>query len=488
MIDGRECLITVEHRDRDDRRQLGRAHRSRRRCCATPTPRCTAPSGQGRAHWHRFDDALVQEATRRFELEADLAPALDRGEFVLHYEPIHELAHHTIVGVEAFLRWEHPTRGFLRPGEFLEVAEQTGMIVPIGAWAMRAACAQARLWRDAGWPGWMSVNVSGRELAEPGLADTVATMLDETGVAARPALARADRERRSCARAVAATNELVDAAGARRAHRRRRFRHRAHAVAEAAAAADRLLQDRRRVRREPHRRRRDPSRRLRHGRRARAGRHDARPVGRSPKASSPRSRPRSSSSADASTVRASCSRARRPPGRPATDIASMTRARPCPSSRATASRRRSGTVLTSACEVDLDGRILRSRPRSARRLRAPHIGRRRRVRERSLRRRRRACRRGRSCTARARDGAADADTAAAARGRRRRDRGRVLGAHGRTARQTSASASATRRSATSFHARAGAPGALRSADRLPNRLLLLERRRAALAPGPRRWC
>ena len=91
---------------------------------------------------------------------------------MLHYEPIHELARHTIVGVEAFLRWEHPTRGFLRPGDFLEIAEQTGMIVPIGAWAMRAACTQARRWRDAGWPGWMSVNISARELAEPGLADT----------------------------------------------------------------------------------------------------------------------------------------------------------------------------------------------------------------------------------------------------------------------------------------------------------------------------
>ncbi|MDQ1380029.1 MAG: hypothetical protein QOJ71_748 [Actinomycetota bacterium] len=137
---------------------------------------------QGRAHWHRFDDALVEEATRRFELESELGPALEHGEFVLHYQPIHELACHTIVGVEAFLRWEHPTRGFLRPSEFLEIAEQTGMIVPIGAWAMKAACSQARLWRDAGWPGWMSVNLSPRELAEPRLAQTVSTVLEQTRV------------------------------------------------------------------------------------------------------------------------------------------------------------------------------------------------------------------------------------------------------------------------------------------------------------------
>ncbi len=138
---------------------------------------------QGRAHWHRFDDALVREATRRFELEADLAPALQRGEFVLHYQPIHQLVDRSIVGVEAFLRWEHPTRGFLQAGEFLEIAEQNGMIVPIGAWALRAACAQARRWRDAGWPGWMSVNLSGRELAEPGLAELVATTLTDSGIA-----------------------------------------------------------------------------------------------------------------------------------------------------------------------------------------------------------------------------------------------------------------------------------------------------------------
>jgi diguanylate cyclase (GGDEF)-like protein/PAS domain S-box-containing protein len=182
VIDGRECLITVsigiatvdgtsvEHADPTAllRNADAAMYRAKRR---------------GRARWHRFDDALVEEASRRFELEADLVPALERGEFVLHYEPIHELARHTIVGVEAFLRWEHPSRGFLPSEQFLEIAEQNGMIVPIGAWAMRAACAQARRWRDAGWPGWMSVNLSARELAEPGLADSVAGILDETGVA-----------------------------------------------------------------------------------------------------------------------------------------------------------------------------------------------------------------------------------------------------------------------------------------------------------------
>ena len=181
VIDGRECVVTASIGVATvDGRSAGRIDPAT--LLRNADAAMYRAKRDGRAHWHRFDDALLQDTTRRCELEADLLPALARGEFVLHYQPIHELARHTIVGVEAFLRWEHPTRGFLRPGQFLEVAEQTGAIVAIGAWAMQAACTQARQWRDAGWPGWMSVNLSARELAEPGLADTIATMLDETGV------------------------------------------------------------------------------------------------------------------------------------------------------------------------------------------------------------------------------------------------------------------------------------------------------------------
>ena len=181
-IDGRQCMITASigiatvdgaSTDRVDPAALLR----------NADAAMYRAKQQGRAHWHRFDDGLLEDSTLRFELEAELEPALARGEFVLHYQPIHELAGHTIVGVEAFLRWEHPTRGFLQPEQFLEVAEQTGMIVPIGTWAMRAACVQARRWRDAGWPGWISVNLSARELAKPGLAQSVAAMIDETGLA-----------------------------------------------------------------------------------------------------------------------------------------------------------------------------------------------------------------------------------------------------------------------------------------------------------------
>jgi diguanylate cyclase (GGDEF)-like protein/PAS domain S-box-containing protein len=181
VIDGRECIISISigiatlsgasGQELEPKTLLRNADAAMYRAKA-----------RGQAQWHHFDDTLFEEAARRFELEADLAPGLERGEFVLHYQPIHELADGSTVGVEAFLRWEHPTRGFLQPREFLTIAEQTGMIVPIGSWGMRAACTQARLWSDAGWPGWMSVNISGRELAQPHLARNVVTVLEETGL------------------------------------------------------------------------------------------------------------------------------------------------------------------------------------------------------------------------------------------------------------------------------------------------------------------
>ena len=109
VIDGRECLITASigiatvHgnavNDSDPATLLRNADAAMYRA-----------KQEGRATWHRFDDGLLADSTRRFELEADLVPALERGEFVLHYQPIHELARHTIVGVEAFVRWEHPRR------------------------------------------------------------------------------------------------------------------------------------------------------------------------------------------------------------------------------------------------------------------------------------------------------------------------------------------------------------------------------------------
>jgi diguanylate cyclase (GGDEF)-like protein/PAS domain S-box-containing protein len=91
---------------------------------------------QGKARWHVFDDTLIEEGTHRTELESELRPALERQEFVLHYQPIFDLECMAIVGAEALLRWNHPTRGLLFPGQFIAVAEQTGLIVSIGEWVL----------------------------------------------------------------------------------------------------------------------------------------------------------------------------------------------------------------------------------------------------------------------------------------------------------------------------------------------------------------
>jgi diguanylate cyclase (GGDEF)-like protein/PAS domain S-box-containing protein len=132
----------------------------------------------GKARWALFDESLVQAATYRRELEPELRRALQRDELVVHYQPIYDLTSDTIVGLEALLRWDHPTRGLLPPLDFITLAEETGLIVPIGAWVLKEACQQMRRWtREFGWPGWMSVNLSARQVAEPGLASAVSDIL-----------------------------------------------------------------------------------------------------------------------------------------------------------------------------------------------------------------------------------------------------------------------------------------------------------------------
>jgi len=131
----------------------------------------------GKARWALFDETA---ATQRLELVPELRQALLEDEFVLHYQPIYDLRDGTIEGVEALLRWDHPTRGLLPPGEFIDLAEETGQIVPIGIWVLQRACQQMRRWaQELSWPGWMSVNFSARQVAEPGLAAAVAETLTD---------------------------------------------------------------------------------------------------------------------------------------------------------------------------------------------------------------------------------------------------------------------------------------------------------------------
>jgi diguanylate cyclase (GGDEF)-like protein/PAS domain S-box-containing protein len=136
------------------------------------------------ANTFRFNTAAMNEiAARRLQTEADLRRAIERDEFVLHYQPQVDLATGRIVGVESLIRWQHPQRGLIYPDAFIAIAEQSGLILPIGAWVLRTACAQNRAWQDAGLaPVRVAVNLSSRQFCEPGLADAVAAVLAETGL------------------------------------------------------------------------------------------------------------------------------------------------------------------------------------------------------------------------------------------------------------------------------------------------------------------
>jgi len=124
-------------------------------------------------------------ARRRLMLERDLRHALDRGEFELYYQPVVDTASQQLVGAEALLRWRHPERGLLAPDHFLDIVEQSGLIVPIGAWVMEAACRAVGYWNSfAGRPLKVSVNVSAHQLGGSALIDVIDRALRENQVPA----------------------------------------------------------------------------------------------------------------------------------------------------------------------------------------------------------------------------------------------------------------------------------------------------------------
>jgi diguanylate cyclase (GGDEF)-like protein len=127
----------------------------------------------GKAGYALFDDGMHRQALRLLECETELRRALARDELVLHYQPIVDLATSTVDGVEALVRWQHPARGLLPPGEFVPLAEEAGLILDIDRWVLAEACRQLRAWEDAGLSGRGSVNVnlSPRFFMRAGAAD-----------------------------------------------------------------------------------------------------------------------------------------------------------------------------------------------------------------------------------------------------------------------------------------------------------------------------
>ncbi len=142
---------------------------------------------KGKARYEVFDARMGADALRRLEAEEELRGAIERQELRVYYQPRVELASGDIVGMEALVRWDHPRRGLLSPSEFIPLAEETGMILPIGRWVLAEACSQARAWQDRypGPPGLlMSVNLSVRQFQHPELVEEIEQILRETGLAA----------------------------------------------------------------------------------------------------------------------------------------------------------------------------------------------------------------------------------------------------------------------------------------------------------------
>ena len=141
-----------------------------------------------RAKWdgkHRyvvFENGMQHAVQHRMELEMDLREALENEEFVLAYQPTIDLNDMNPTGMEALIRWKHPVRGTVRPDDFIPLLEETGMIVEVGGWVLREACAQGAGWRAAGYPIGIAVNVSGRQLDTDQLIGDIQDALSDSGL------------------------------------------------------------------------------------------------------------------------------------------------------------------------------------------------------------------------------------------------------------------------------------------------------------------
>ncbi len=140
---------------------------------------------QGSNKYQFYSTELNTNLQERLQLENNLRKALERGEMLLQYQPKVSLRDGSIIGVEALLRWQSPTHGFISPAKFIPIAEQTGLIIPIGEWVLRTACAQNRQWQIIGLPPIkMAVNLSSRQFQEDKLVDNITQILQETNLKA----------------------------------------------------------------------------------------------------------------------------------------------------------------------------------------------------------------------------------------------------------------------------------------------------------------
>jgi diguanylate cyclase (GGDEF)-like protein/PAS domain S-box-containing protein len=137
----------------------------------------------GRNNYHYYTEDLTLAAFKRLELESNLRRAVERGEFVLFYQPQVDLSDGHVVGAEALVRWRHPELGLVLPGEFIPMTESTGLIVKLGEWVLQTACAQAKAWQNAGLPSIrIAVNLSSVQVSRGDILHTVQQVIRKTGL------------------------------------------------------------------------------------------------------------------------------------------------------------------------------------------------------------------------------------------------------------------------------------------------------------------
>ncbi|HZK78819.1 MAG TPA: EAL domain-containing protein, partial [Gemmatimonadaceae bacterium] len=139
----------------------------------------------GRARYEMFDRTMHTDALARLQLETDLRRAVELGEFRLHYQPLVSLKTGRVTGLEALVRWEHPSRGLVHPGDFIPIAEETGLIVPMGRWVLDEACRQMHEWHQShsrAVPLTIGVNLSAKQFSQPDMVDQIAGALATSGI------------------------------------------------------------------------------------------------------------------------------------------------------------------------------------------------------------------------------------------------------------------------------------------------------------------
>ena len=150
------------------------------RCAETALNRAKK---SGETTYHYYTPDMNARSVEFLLLESGMRKALEHEEFVIYYQPLMNLADNRLIGMEALLRWRHPEKGMIPPGDFIPLAEETGLIEPIGDWVLKTACAKNKEWQDAGYPPIkVSINMSARQFSRKNLAETIGAILKNTGL------------------------------------------------------------------------------------------------------------------------------------------------------------------------------------------------------------------------------------------------------------------------------------------------------------------